>query len=136
MTAPLPPGHVRAWGRCLGLPWSDEMVRMLREGAASGLPDWRIAEQIERATGRVVTANAVRDKRGREAIDPGGRSGIPVNRPMTWGDYGSPRTRPRTCQFIAGDPREDATMCGDRVTRGAYCEAHAAVCYRVDDGEA
>jgi hypothetical protein len=40
-----------------------------------------------------------------------------------------------TCQFIAGDPRKDARMCGDeRLTGHAWCAHHATVCYAKSAG--
>ena len=42
-----------------------------------------------------------------------------------------------TCQFIAGDPTADASMCGARARAGSsYCLEHHAVCYdRAIDAE-
>ncbi len=36
----------------------------------------------------------------------------------------------RTCQFIAGDPRIDASMCGAGTRVGSsYCAEHHSICY-------
>ena len=36
----------------------------------------------------------------------------------------------RTCQFIAGDPRTDASMCGAGARVGSsYCAEHHGICY-------
>lgn len=40
----------------------------------------------------------------------------------------------KTCQYIAGNPREDPTKCGARSKPGSsYCPDHHARCYRPAD---
>lgn len=48
-----------------------------------------------------------------------------------WRVFGDIGPRPHTCQYIARDPRVDATKCGAPVRPGSvYCASHHARCYR------
>lgn len=102
-------------------------------------PQGRSAARIARDLGGGLTRNAVLGQVRRLGLSTGDRrrperpgppTAVAAVAPPT-GSVSILNVRRTDCRWPYGDPSEVGfSLCGQRVSHGAYCDAHAAVAYR------
>ena len=103
----------------------DELKRLWLDG--------QTARQIGTALGR--SRNSVIGKINRMGLSSPDPKKIANQKAVMLGFFAAPA--PRGCQFIAGDPLTDASVCGNATAPGSsYCAHHHAICYRPAKEEA
>ena len=120
--------------------WTDDRVASLKKLWPQGhSATWIAVELGGGLTRNAVLAKVWRLKLSKEQAAPRARAGPSPASPRSVASAAPPAVggasilsvSRKDCRWPYGDPqRPEFSLCGCRVTRGAYCAPHAAVAYR------